>query len=62
MVWIQTGLQKTYIPDFARDYYQYIWEATEELREEIRLMSAVNKTPKDFGLKVRHIQPLSELP
>ena len=37
----------------AISWYQHIASATEELRSEIRRMSAINLTPEDFGLKVR---------
>lgn len=46
-------LCRLYIPDFARDYYEYITYATDELRSEIKLMESEGKTPKEFGLKVR---------
>ena len=46
-------LCRLFIPGFARDYYEHITRATEELREEIKRMKALEMTPKDFGLKVR---------
>lgn len=44
---------RLYIPEFARDYYEFISNVTEELRDEISRMEALGLTPKDFGLKVR---------
>ena len=46
-------LCRLYLPDFARDYYEYITSATDELRSEIKLMESERKTPREFGLKVR---------
>ena len=37
----------------AMSWYQYISEATTELRNEIIEMRRVGLTPKDFGLKVQ---------
>ena len=36
------------------DWYRQISEATEELKWEFKLMYEKNKTPKDFGLRVRN--------
>ena len=36
-----------------RDWFYHIAEATEELKLQFRIMSEQNKTPKDFGLKVK---------
>ena len=46
-------LCRLYIPDFARDYYEHISYATDELRNEIKVMESQGKTPNEFGLKVR---------
>jgi len=37
----------------AISWYQYITEATAELREEIQEMQRIGLTPREFGLKVR---------
>lgn len=44
---------KVWMEADAISWYQYITEATAELREEIFEMKRVGLTPKDFGLKVR---------
>lgn len=44
---------RLYIPDFARDYYEYITDAIEELSQEVTNMEYLGMTPKQFGLKVR---------
>lgn len=46
-------LCRLYLPDFARDYYEHISYATDELRNEIKVMESQGKTPREFGLKVR---------
>ncbi len=47
-------LCRLYITESSVQYYEYVTEAIEELREEVKTMAASNATPKDFGLKVRH--------
>lgn len=47
-------LCRLYITESSTQYYEYVTEAIEELREEVKTMAANNATPKDFGLKVRH--------
>ena len=47
-------LCRLYITESSVRYYEYVTEAIEELREEVKTMAANNATPKDFGLKVRH--------
>ena len=47
-------LCRLYITESSVRYYEYVTEAIEELREEVKTMAASNATPKDFGLKVRH--------
>jgi len=44
---------RLYLPKISLDHYEYVDEATEELRSEIKRMQAANRTPADFGLKVR---------
>lgn len=45
---------KLYIPDSSLDHYEFITEAIEELRAEIKRMELAHMTPNDFGLRVRH--------
>ncbi|MGR6533772.1 Z1 domain-containing protein [Brevundimonas sp. RM1] len=44
---------RLYLPKISLDHYEYVDEATEELRSEIKRMQAARRTPRDFGLKVR---------
>lgn len=44
---------RLYLPQVSFDHYEYVDEATEELRSEIKRMKAAHRTPRDFGLKVR---------
>lgn len=44
---------RLYLPKISLDHYEYVDEATEELRSEIKRMQLANRTPADFGLKVR---------
>ena len=44
---------RLYLPEVSLDHYEYVDEATEELRSEVKRMQAANRTPADFGLKVR---------
>ncbi|MGX1197391.1 Z1 domain-containing protein [Parvibaculum sp. MBR-TMA-1.3b-4.2] len=44
---------RLYLPKMSLDHYEYVDEATEELRKEVKRMKAANRTPADFGLKVR---------
>lgn len=46
-------LCRLFIKPEAFDWYSYIAEATEELRDEIREMESVGLTPMAFGLAVR---------
>lgn len=46
-------LCRLFIKPEAHDWYAFIAEATEELRDEIRRMEAARLTPEDFGLAVR---------
>jgi hypothetical protein len=45
---------KLYLPDRSANHYEFITEAIEELRGEIKRMELVHMTPNDFGLRVRH--------
>lgn len=49
-------LFKIWMEPEAISWYQYITDATNELREEIQEMKRVGLTPKDFGLKVQQNQ------
>lgn len=44
---------RLYLPQMSFDHYEFVDEATEELRNEIKRMQAARRTPRDFGLKVR---------
>lgn len=44
---------RLYLPQVSFDHYVYVDEATEELRSEVKRMQSANRTPADFGLKVR---------
>jgi len=44
---------KVWMTEDAIDWYGYITEAANGLKEEIGKMNRLNLTPKDFGLKVR---------
>lgn len=44
---------RLYLPQISFDHYEFVDEATEELRSEIKRMQAAGRTPRDFGLKVR---------
>ena len=46
-------LCRLWLTDDAVDWYAYISMATEELRTEFKRMRAQDRTPQDFGLKVR---------
>ena len=46
-------LCRLWLRDEAVHWYAHIAESVEELREEIRRMNRENKTPLEFGLKVR---------
>jgi len=46
-------LCRLFLPPEANDWYGFIAEATEELRDEIRRMEIHGLTPMDFGLAVR---------
>ena len=49
-------LCRIYMTQESIGYYNYISQATEELKEEFRIMANATppRTPKDFGLKVRN--------
>jgi hypothetical protein len=44
---------RLYLPKVSLDHYEYVEEAIEELRAEIKRMGNLLLTPEDFGLKVR---------
>lgn len=44
---------KIWMAEDAIDWYGYITEATNELKDEIATMRSLNQTPSEFGLKVR---------
>jgi hypothetical protein len=44
---------RLYLPQVSFDHYEFVDEATEELRTEVKRMQAAGRTPRDFGLKVR---------
>ena len=46
-------LCRLWLTDDAVHWYSYISMATDELRSEFRRMRALDRTPEDFGLKVR---------
>lgn len=46
-------LCKVYLPIVSNEWYTFIAEAINELYEELEIMSKQEKTPKEFGLKVR---------
>ncbi|MBO6878298.1 MAG: Z1 domain-containing protein [Maricaulis sp.] len=46
-------LCRLYLPRQSLEHYDYIADAIEELRSEVKRMRARNETPKQFGLKVR---------
>ena len=47
-------LCRLYLPHASVDHYDFVNEATEELRDEIKRMQRLKMTPRDFGLRVRH--------
>lgn len=46
-------LCKVYLPDVSNAWYSFISEAISELYDELDDMFRLQKTPRDFGLKVR---------
>lgn len=46
-------LFKVWMAEDAIDWYGYITDAINELKDELRKMKRQNQTPEDFGLKVR---------
>lgn len=46
-------LVRLWISKESADWYEHISQATEELRTEVKKMKKQNKTPKDFGLRVK---------
>ena len=48
------SLCRLYIPEESAGHYEFITDAMEELRTEIKRMEKLNMTPAQFGLRVRH--------
>jgi len=46
-------LCRVYLPEESINWYEYITEATDELREDFRKMKRAQMTPKEFGLRVK---------
>ena len=46
-------LFKVWMAEDAIDWYGYITDAINELKDELRKMKRQNQTPEEFGLKVR---------
>lgn len=46
-------LCRVYLPASSLAHYEYVEDATEELRSEVKRMEAAGRSPQDFGLKVR---------
>jgi len=44
---------RVYMPQESIEWYEFITEATEELRQEFSKMKRAGLTPKEFGLRVR---------
>jgi hypothetical protein len=44
---------RVYLPESSLNHYEYVEEAIEELRNEVKRMGILNQTPEEFGLKVR---------
>jgi len=47
-------LCRLYVPEESESHYEFITEAIEELRGEIKRMEQLGMTPEKFGLRVRH--------
>jgi len=54
-------LCRLYIPESSIDHYDFVTEATEELRAEIQRMQRVRMTPRHFGLRVRHSSAMIQI-
>lgn len=46
-------LCRVWMTSESRDWFEHITDATEELRDELREMKRLGRTPQDFGLAVR---------
>lgn len=44
---------RLYLPQISLSHYEYVDEATEELRSEVKRMETLRQTPAEFGLRVR---------
>lgn len=45
---------RLWMDEVSQDWYAFISEATDELREEVKRLRDIGATPLDFGLKVRN--------
>jgi hypothetical protein len=48
------NLIRLFLPEISYNHYRAVHESIEELRQELRQMESVKKTPLQFGLKVRN--------
>lgn len=48
------NLTRLFLPEVSLKHYQAVHQSIEELRDELRQMARVKKTPLEFGLKVRN--------
>lgn len=48
------NLTRLFLPQVSLDHYREVHASIEELRNELRQMERINKTPLEFGLKVRN--------
>jgi hypothetical protein len=48
------GLCRLFLTEDSIEHYEYVNEATKELKEDLRKMDSADLTPLEFGLKVRH--------
>ena len=48
------NLTRLFLPEVSLKHYQSVHTSIEELRDELRQMARVKKTPLEFGLKVRN--------
>lgn len=52
-----SDLCRIWMTEESREWYEYISEATDELRMDIKSYQDSKRTPKDFGIKVRSSMP-----
>ncbi|MBL4731553.1 MAG: Z1 domain-containing protein [Rhizobiaceae bacterium] len=48
------NLTRLFLPEVSLKHYKSVHQSIEELRDELRQMARVKKTPLEFGLKVRN--------